>query len=59
MSKFEEKEKFYEALKEESKKISESENLVLKKEKKSYTKVIKRLGLIDQGIITLKGKVAC
>jgi ATP-dependent RNA helicase DOB1 len=42
-----------------SKKIKEAKCIVLKKEKKAYIRVIKRVGLVEKGVVTRKGNVAC
>lgn len=34
-------------------------SIVLRKEKKSFTRVIRRTGLIEKGVVTLKGSVTC
>jgi ATP-dependent RNA helicase DOB1 len=33
--------------------------IVLRKEKKAYNRVMKRTALVEKGVVTLKGNVAC
>ena len=33
--------------------------MVLSTEMKAYNRVIKRVGLVDKGVVTLKGRVTC
>lgn len=33
--------------------------IVLRKEKKAYNRVMKRTGLIEKNVVSLKGNVAC
>ena len=54
-----EKRKSYDELKELSKKIKMKSALVLATEMKAYNRVIKRVGLVDKGVVTLKGRVTC
>jgi hypothetical protein len=42
-----------------SREIKEKSGLVLSKEMKAYNRVIKRAGLVDKGVVTLKGRVTC
>ena len=56
---YEEKRKSYDQLKELSKKVKLKSALVLSTEMKAYNRVIKRVGLVDKGVITLKGRVTC
>lgn len=49
----------YEEIKEENKKIKELSGIVLRKEKKAYMRVMKRMGLIEKGVVTRKGNVTC
>jgi len=39
--------------------LKEKSALVLSKEMKAYNRVIKRAGLVDRGVVTLKGRVTC
>lgn len=54
-----EKKDAYEELKELSKKIRVKSALVLTAEMKAHNRVIKRVGLVDKGVVTLKGRVTC
>jgi|JI9StandDraft_2_1071091.scaffolds.fasta_scaffold797072_1 ATP-dependent RNA helicase DOB1 len=54
-----EKKNAYEELKDLSKRIRVKSALVLNSEMKSHNRVIKRFGLVDKGVITLKGRVTC
>ena len=42
-----------------SKKIKVKSALVLTQEMKAHNRVIKRVGLVDKGVVTLKGRVTC
>ena len=34
-------------------------SIVLRKEKKAYTRVMRRMGLVEKGVVTRKGNVTC
>lgn len=46
-------------MKELGRKIKEKSGLVLLNEMRAYGRVIKRAGLVDRGVVTLKGRVTC
>ena len=56
---YKERRNLYEEIKQESQKIKEMSSIVLRKEKKAYTRVMKRMGLIEKGVVTTKGNVTC
>lgn len=59
LEKYKEKRNLYNEVKDLGQKIKESSSIVLHKNKKSLTRVIKRMGLVEKGVVTRKGNVTC
>ena len=53
------KKKLYESLKEDLKVIQGCSSMVLAKEKKAMERVLRRTGMIEKNVVTLKGNVGC
>jgi hypothetical protein len=53
------KRNLYEEVKKSAKNLKDMSGIVLRKEKKAYFRVMKRAGLMEKGVVNLKGNVAC
>jgi ATP-dependent RNA helicase DOB1 len=49
----------YEEVKRSASVLKSMSGIVLRKEKKAYNRVMKRTALVEKGVVTLKGNVAC
>jgi ATP-dependent RNA helicase DOB1 len=59
LAEYRKKKDIYDDLRKMGRELKEKSALVLSKEMKAYNRVIKRAGLVDRGVVTLKGRVTC
>ena len=59
LEEYKKKREVHEEVRQLSRKIKEKSGLVLAEKMKAYKRVMKRTGLVEHGVVTLKGRVTC